>query len=256
MKVISRTRNNLMDKTCCGDVMEKLRVLAVGAHPDDLEISCGGTLSRYVELGHEVAMAYVTNGDMGHFVIEPEDLAKIREREARSASEVIGAKFMWLGYPDEWVFHDKEIRLRVIDVIREAKADLIITHDPNDYHPDHVAVSDIVFAASFLSSVPHIVTDHGHVEKVPTIYYMDTYAGVGFLPEDYVDISGAIEKKLKALSQHKSQVKWLKEHDNIDILDCVRTIAKFRGLQAGVSYAEGFKRLLRRPGVPTRRLLP
>jgi len=236
--------------------MERLRVLGVGAHPDDLEISCGGTLAKYVELGHEVSMAYVTNGDMGHFIIQPKELAERRREEARKATEIIGAKFLWLGLPDEWVFHDRRTREMVIDAIREAKADVIITHDPQDYHPDHVAVSDLVFAASFLASLPHVVTEHGYVARVPEIYSMDTYAGVGFLPDEYVDISSVMETKMKALSQHESQVKWLRDHDKIDILDTVKTIARFRGIQAGVAYAEGFKKMRRRPGTTHRRLLP
>jgi LmbE family N-acetylglucosaminyl deacetylase len=237
-------------------VIKKMRVLAIGAHPDDLEINCGGTLAKYVKLGHEVVMAYVTNGDMGHFYIQPEEMAKIRKEEARRASRVIGGKFMWLGLPDEWVFHDQKTRLIFIDMIREARPDVIITHDPDDYHPDHVTVSELVFAASFLATVPHIITKHNFLEKLPAIFYMDTYTGVGFLPDDYVDITMEIDKKLEALSQHKSQVEWLKKHDRIDILDYARTSARFRGFQAGVTFAEAFKKLKNRPGVYARGALP
>ncbi len=233
-----------------------MRVLAVGAHPDDLEIACAGTLAKYVEDNHKVTMAYVTNGEMGHFQIPPRELARIREEEARKAAEVIGAEFIWLGLPDEFIFHDLVTRMKIIDVVREAKPDLIITHSPNDYHPDHVEVSNIIFAASFLSSIPHIETKHGFHEKVPPISYMDTLAGVGFQPEEYVDITGTIDRKLEALAQHESQVKWLREHDRIDILDFVKTVAKFRGIQAGVPYAEGFVGFKGWPRLKTERLLP
>jgi LmbE family N-acetylglucosaminyl deacetylase len=236
--------------------MEKLKVTAVGAHPDDLEIFAGGTLAKYVETGNDVTMVYVTNGNMGHVSIKPEELARIRKAEAHNASKVIGGRFIWLGLPDEWVFHNQETRLRFVDVIREAKPDVIITHDPGDYHPDHVAVSNLVFAASFLSTVPNIKTSHDFVERAPVIYYMDTYAGLGFMPDRYVNIGKQMEKKLEALSQHRSQIEWLKKHDKIDIMDYVRTAAKLRGYQAGADFAEGFKRIKNRPGPYTLELLP
>lgn len=78
--------------------------------------------------------------------------------------------------------------------------------------------------------------------KISPIYYMDTLAGVNFLPAEYVDISEHIEAKLNALNCHQSQIKWMLEHDGIDFLDFVRTVSKFRGLQCGVKYAEEFRR--------------
>ena len=237
-------------------MQEKLRVVAVGAHPDDLEILCAGTLAKYRELGHHVTMVYVTNGNMGHMTIQPPELAKIRQEEARRSTRIIGADFIWLDYPDEWVFHDMDTRLKFIDTIRQAKPGVIITHCPNDYHPDHKAVSDLIFAASFLSSVPNIKTPHEAYPKVVPIYYMDTLAGVDFLPTEYVDISDTLETKKEMLACHQSQVKWLMEHDKIDIIDFVGTVAKFRGLQCGVSYAEGFRKFDGWPRNVTKRFLP
>ncbi|MDH3674677.1 MAG: PIG-L family deacetylase, partial [Anaerolineae bacterium] len=101
-----------------------MRVLAVGAHPDDLEILCGGTLARYAQEGHAVIMCVATDGTAGHMEIKPPELAQIREREARAAAEVIKAEFIWLGYPDELIFNDRETRLAVIDAIRQARPDV------------------------------------------------------------------------------------------------------------------------------------
>ena len=234
----------------------RLNVLGIGAHPDDLEISCGGTLARYAELGHNVSMAYVTRGELGHYTIEPEELGKIRKREARSAASVLGAKFIWMDLPDGMLFHNRENRLKFIDVIRETGANVIITHDPTDYHPDHKIVNELVFAASLLSTVPHIKTAHPPLKKVPVVYCMETYLGVSFNPEEYVDISRTIERKLRALSQHESQLRWLREHSGIDIIESTRVISRFRGFQAGVNYAEGFRLSKRRSNISTRRLLP
>ncbi|MEZ4613871.1 MAG: PIG-L deacetylase family protein, partial [Caldilineaceae bacterium] len=98
-----------------------LRVLAVGAHPDDVEINCGGTLARYALAGHHVMMGYATNGDKGHLEIPPAELAVIRERESRAAAAVIGAEVFWLNFPDGDLFYDRETRLVFIDMLRQAR---------------------------------------------------------------------------------------------------------------------------------------
>ena len=113
-----------------------MRVVAVGAHPDDIEFLCAGTLAKYSQRGDEVFNVVCTNGDMGHVIIPPEELAEIRAQEAAAAAATVGAQIMMLGEPDEWLFHDKRTRLMVIDAIRWADPDVIITHHPDDYHPD------------------------------------------------------------------------------------------------------------------------
>ena len=124
-----------------------MRVLAVGAHPDDLEILCAGTLARYKQAGHEVIMAHACNGDCGHFVIPPEELARQRAAEARAAAEILGAEVLTI--PDmgdgDLRGDDVKARMAMVDIIRMARPDVIITHGPEDYMPDHVAVSELVF---------------------------------------------------------------------------------------------------------------
>jgi N-acetylglucosamine malate deacetylase 1 len=217
-----------------------MRVLAVGAHPDDLEILCGGTLARYVQDGHHVTMCVATDGTAGHKKIKPKELGAIREREARAAAQVIGADFLWLGFTDELVFDDEGTRLTFVDAIRQARPDMIITHTSTDYHPDHRTVSKLVFDASFVASLPNIETEHVAHALVPPIFTMDTLAGKGFHPTEYVDISATIEAKRKMLACHESQVTWLKDHDNIDIMEFMETVARARGFQCNVTYAEGF----------------
>jgi LmbE family N-acetylglucosaminyl deacetylase len=144
----------------------------------------------------------------------------------------------------------------MVDVIREVQPDYIITHAPDDYMKDHIEVTKAVFDASFSASVPSFVTNKAHFTQIPPIYYMDTLAGVGFLPTEYVDISTSIEIKLQMINCHQSQLKWLKDHDDIDFLDSVRTISKFRGLQCGAAYAEGFTQCQAWHRLTTKRLLP
>lgn len=236
-----------------------MNVLAVGCHPDDLEIGCGGTLAKLASQGHKVTMVHVANGDKGHKIIQPEELKAIRKLEAQAAGALIGAEVISLDVPDLTVKCDQdELVLKLAKVIRETKPDYIITHPPEDYMKDHMEVSKAVFDASFAATVPHYNGESGDDahHKVAPIYYMDTLAGVGFLPTEYVDISDYIEVKIQMNDCHQSQIKWLYEHDGIDFLDFVRTVSKFRGLQVGKAYAEGFKQCQAWPRLTTERLLP
>jgi LmbE family N-acetylglucosaminyl deacetylase len=233
-----------------------MRILAVGAHPDDLEILCAGTLARYAQEGHQLVMCVATDGTAGHMVIKPPELARIREREARAAAEVIDAEFIWLGFPDELIFNDRETRLTFVDAIRQAKPDVIITHAPDDYHPDHRVVSSLVFDTSFIASLPNIETNQPAHSIVPPLYYMDTLAGKGFHPTEYVDIGSTIDIKRQMLACHQSQLKWLKDHDNIDVIEFMEVVARTRGFQCNVLYAEGFRQADVWPRTPPDRLLP
>ncbi len=233
-----------------------MRVLAVGAHPDDIEFLCAGTLAKYTQRGDEVFNVVCTNGDMGHMIIPPAELAEIRTQEAANAAQAVGAEFKMLGEPDEWLFHDKRTRLMVIDAIRWANPDVIITHSPDDYHPDHRVCSEMVFAASFLSTVPHIETEHSAQDHVAALVYMDTVAAANFIPEVYVDITETLAQKRQALLCHESQVKWLMDHDNMDVVEFVEAVARARGLQCGVQHAEGFQIPKLWPRLKTERILP
>ncbi|QNK60158.1 PIG-L deacetylase family protein [Paenibacillus sp. PAMC21692] len=236
-----------------------MNVLAVGCHPDDLEIGCGGTLAKLSALGHKVTMVHVANGDKGHKVIPQDELIAIRRLEAQAAGSLIGADVISLDVPDLLVKADHdELILKLVKVIRETKPDYIITHPPEDYMKDHMEVSKAVFDASFAATVPHYNNEAGHDihHKVAPIFYMDTLAGVGFLPTEYVDISDHIDVKIEMNNKHESQIKWLYEHDGIDFLDFVRTVSKFRGLQCGKAYAEGFTKCQAWPRLSAERLLP
>jgi LmbE family N-acetylglucosaminyl deacetylase len=233
-----------------------MRILAVGAHPDDLEILCGGTLARFVAEGHHVVMAHVCWGDKGHGKIPHEEVAEVRDREAKAAAQVIGAEPMVLGFSDCELYVNEESILRFVDMIRAVKPDLIITHHPNDYHSDHHAVTKLVTDASFSATLPYFVTDEAPHPVAPPIYYMETLAGLNFTPEEYVDITSTFETKKEAMLQHASQVSWISEHHATDILDMIETTARFRGWQCGVPYAEGFQLMREWGRVFPKRLLP
>lgn len=115
-------------------------------------------------------------------------------------------------------------------------------------------VSKLVFDASFVASVPHY-GEGGKASVVP-VFYMDNLAGMNFNPTEYVDISDEIELKIQMLECHESQLKWMRDHDNIDFAEFIRTCSKFRGLQCGVDYAEAFTQEYVWPKVVAKRLLP
>ena len=235
-----------------------MKVLAVGCHPDDLEIACGGTLRKYVEQGAEVHMCHVANGNQGHVIIEPDELRIIRTKEAEEAGKIIGAKqVINLDVPDMEVnSHDFEIMDAMADVVRMVRPDVMITHNPQDYMTDHVETSLIATNGGFCSGLGHRPRKYdAYMSFIPTIF-MDTLAGVDFQPTHYVDITNQIETKLRALECHVSQLKWMREHDNIDFADMVRTCSKYRGYQCGVAYAEGFKPYNVYPRYSTKNLLP
>ena len=220
-----------------------MRILAVGCHPDDLEINCFGTLHKYAKAGHEVYVCGVANGNLGHQVIKPDELAKIRFKEAKNAAETIGAKeYINLGANDCYISrYDRELTDKVVDVIRKVRPDVLITHCPDDYHMDHDETSALVINAAFLATLPHYLTKvEGFVDSMQIFYMMrDTINN--FLVTDYVDITEEIEVKLKAIACHKSQVEWLKDHDKIDLLDTCRSQDRTFGRQCAVMYAEGFR---------------
>src|ERR1700712_4039117 len=150
---------------------EKERVLAFGAHPDDLEFYMGGTLAKYAALGHHVTMAVVTNGDVGSSTLPMEEIAEVRHKEAQASADSIGADLIWIGYHDEFFFANEESRRRLIDVMRQARPDVVFAHWHEDYHPDHSLSGQAVRDARIMTAVPNIVTTHPPLITIPKLFY-------------------------------------------------------------------------------------
>lgn len=179
----------------------------------------------------------------------------MREAEAKRAGTLAGIEVVNCDVGD-LLANGCDIGQRdaVVEVIRAAQPDFIITHSPTDYMPDHLAVNKLVFDATFTASCPQYGS--GGPAALTPLYYMDNLAGMNFQPTEYVDITDTVEMKLEMLECHESQLKWMRDHDNIDFADFVRTCAKFRGFQCGAAYAEAFTQAYVWPKVTTRRLLP
>ena len=190
---------------------ETLRVMIIGAHPDDAE-KAGGTAAKYTGMGHKVRLVSMTNGDAGHFDMGGGALAKRRTQEARRAGEVIDAEYLVMDNHDGELMPSLENRSQVIRLIREFKPDIVFTHRPNDYHPDHRYTGILVQDAAYMVTVPNIVAGTPHLEKNPVIMYMsDRFDKPNpFEPDVVVAIDDVIEKKIDMYNCHISQVyEWL-----------------------------------------------
>jgi len=218
-----------------------MNVLFVGAHPDDIEAFAGGTAARYARQGAKVFFAVATNGDVGSSVLSPKRIAAVRHKEAKQGAGIIGAELIWLDFDDEFLIDSKETRLRFIEAFRIAKPDVVICHWREDYNPDHSISGMIVDECIHMLTVPNIKTKSKHGDKIPHVYFMDTPAGVNFVPELYVDITTVFETKVKMLRQHESQNSWMKDMFGYDLESFLKIPAQFRGLQAGCPMAEAFR---------------
>lgn len=233
-----------------------MKILAIGAHPDDIEILCSGTLALYAIKGNEVFMCHLCDGNKGSMTHTSEEIAGIRRDEAIQSANIIGAISIWGGLSDGEVVVDLEARRKVVDVIRQSDPELIITHSPNDYHSDHINTSRLVFEATYLANLRLWESDYKATTKLPYLYYMDNLAGINFEPQEYVDITNTIDIKIKMMMKMKSQMGWLKQMHNCDAAEFINTVARFRGFQAGVTYAEAFIQEKMYPQGLTRRVLP
>ncbi|MGM0432901.1 MAG: PIG-L deacetylase family protein, partial [Spirochaetota bacterium] len=150
-----------------------MNILAVGCHPDDLEVSCFGTLAKYSRAGHKVTACHVTNGNLGHVEIQPDKLREIRNKEAEKAAAVIGADSVTLDISDLSVDSmSDELNKKMVQVIRDVEPDVIITHTRQDYMRDHIEAGKLAFKASFHASIVHKYPEQGSTAPVVPLFYM------------------------------------------------------------------------------------
>ena len=189
-----------------------LRVIAFGAHPDDCDSKAGGLAAKYAAAGHLVKFVAVTNGDAGHQSEGGGALAKRRRAEAEEAGRRIGIVYDVLDNHDGELLPTLEVRREIIRKIREWKADIVLAPRPNDYHPDHRYTGVLLQDASFMVTVPNIVTDVPALRKNPVfLYYSDRFTRPQpFRPDIVVSIDDTFDKKTAMLDAHVSQMyEWL-----------------------------------------------
>lgn len=233
-----------------------MNVLAFGVHPDDWEAMTAGTLSKYKRQGSRISIAILTDGAAGGFS-SPAIVRQMREREARQAAALLEADFEWLGIPDTALCNNRQTLKQIIATIRRAKPDVILAPSKNDSHRDHYHGACLIDEATYMVGVPSIV-DSAPPCPPPRVYAMEPFWSVDYQPlaAEYVELSAEdFALKMAILACHQSQIKWLWEHDHIDLLAMVERKTRFRGSEAGVELAEIFFRFPHWP-IPTRRWLP
>jgi LmbE family N-acetylglucosaminyl deacetylase len=191
----------------------KLRILAIGAHPDDCDEQFGGTAAKLAKAGHRVKFLSVTNGDAGHHEMGGAALAKRRFLETQESARRLGiAEYQVLDNHDGELMPTLEVRRQIIRAIREWKADIVLSPRPNDYHPDHRYTGVLVQDAAYMVIVPNVVADTPALEKNPIfLYYEDNFQKPApFRPDVVVNIDSVWDQKVHALDAQVSQFyEWL-----------------------------------------------
>ena len=184
-----------------------LRILVIGAHPDDCEIKAGGVTAMYRAAGHHVKFVSVTNGEAGHQFRQPAELAALRRTETEAVAKLMGIEYEVLNNRDGRLLPTLEARFEMIGLIRRYRPDLILTHRPNDYHPDHRATSTLVCDAAYMVIVPHIVPEVPALRVNPVIAYLSDHfqRPVPFAPTVVVDVEPVFETIIDQLVCHRCQ---------------------------------------------------
>jgi len=166
-----------------------MNILAVGAHPDDIEINCAGTLAKYAAQGHKIFICTATNGNIGSATLPKDEIAAIRKAEAAKSAAIIGAEYLCLDYDDEFLYDTPEVRVKFINMVRHCSPDVILTHYPHDYNPDHERTGKIITDIQVMYPIAKIQTEEAPFDKRPAVYYFEPAKGMNFIPTDYVDIT-------------------------------------------------------------------
>jgi LmbE family N-acetylglucosaminyl deacetylase len=229
-------------------------VLAVHAHPDDIEHLAAGTLAVLAARGVRIVIATLTAGECGSDATDLAGTAAIRKGEAARAAGLIGADYRCADLPDLGVFNDDPSRRAVTELVRWAACEIVITASPADYHPDHEAASQLVRDACFAASVPNYRTGPARpLAAIPHLYFMDPIGGrdregVAVVAQFGCDLGEAFATKQAMLAAHASQAAWVaRQHGIADHLASMETWTRRRGRDFGVAAAEGFRQYRHQP---------
>lgn len=196
-----------------------MNILAIGAHPDDIEYGCAGALIKYRRQGHRIFLCVATDGAAKN---DPE----LRKREQREAARLLDAEdIFFLGYPDTELICNRKLIMDIEAVARKVNPDFGFVPYPNDTHQDHRALAQAIIPAS--RSI------------IRNVLYYEGFSSIDFAPHIFVDIGDVLSSKLACLEAHRSQVMNTYVHER-SIVDVASTMAQFRGIQARVKYAEAF----------------
>ena len=198
-----------------------MNMLAIGAHPDDIEFGCGGTLLRYQHAGNKIFQLILTDGCVG---ANP----GVRHREQEEASRFLKAEeLFWAGYHDTELEESREFIIKIEEIIKKVNPEVVFTHSIHDTHQDHRAAANAVVSAT---------------RNIKGVLFYESPTSIDFMPDIFVDITDILEDKIRLLELHASQVTKT-NIENLRITEVAKSCANFRGVQGRVRYAEGFRGL-------------
>jgi LmbE family N-acetylglucosaminyl deacetylase len=201
--------------------MEKVNILAIGAHPDDIEFGCGGALIKYTQKGHRLFLLVMTGGGLG-------GSSSVRTQEQKASGKILGTeKIYWGGYEDTHLVVDIDLIDKIEAVIAEVKPDFIFCNFPDDTHQDHRHLAQAIMSAT---------------RYIRNVLFFEGPTTQNFNPQVFVDISDTLDRKVEALKAHHSQVMKTNIED-LSIVEVAHSSANFRGIQGRVKYAEAFHSL-------------
>ena len=198
-----------------------MNILAIGAHPDDIEFGCGGSLIKYARAGHNVYLLVLTNGEVGG---NPDT----RQKEQEAAVKIIGAKeLFWGGFEDTQLIDNLNLILKIEGIVRKVNPDIVFLNNSHDVHQDHRAAAQAGLSAT---------------RYIKEVLFYEVPTTLDFEPDIFINIYDVLEEKARLLKAHGSQTEKTRV-ENLNIVESAQSCANFRGFQGRVKYAEGFKAL-------------
>lgn len=226
-------------------------VLSIGAHPDDAEFFCAGTLALLRQRGWQVHIATMTPGDCGTIEYSREEISRIRKGEATKSAALLDGQYHCLECNDIFILYDRPTLLKTIELVRRVRPRIVLTTSPQDYMIDHEMSSTLAQTACFCCGVVNVETPGAEgFEPVPYLYYMDPAEGkdkfgADINPGIVIDITSVMDVKTRMLSCHESQRNWLLAHHGMDeYTEQMKLLSRHRGTTIGVESAEGFRQHL------------
>jgi LmbE family N-acetylglucosaminyl deacetylase len=228
------------------------------AHQDD-EMRCLGTMLKCAERGDKLAFITLTDGSKG-FVQNPtisrEEAAHIRDREMRTLAGAIGATYLNLGEPDEFLYDTPDVRMKLIEAIRATRAEVIFTHFSEDYNLDHTTTNALVRHCAMQACLPVLPTQSPPLSSHPAIFMVEPHGPIVFPASHYVDITDQHQRKLELLCSHVSQDEAMRQGVGSGLAELNVRLQAYRGEQAGCPYAEAFVPMQARGAIKPYSVLP
>ena len=233
-----------------------MRVIAIAARPGDAEFAVGGALARHRKRGDDVTIVTVANGNSALDDLPPIELAARRRTESETAAERLGVELIWMDHSDFAVQSDAVTRMIVVELLRDRKPDLLLAPAPLGNVADATGAWDLARNAAEMAAAPNVLSEGEPLLQPPALLAYERTWTAGFTPTEFVDVTDTLEAKHHALDAHVSLAAALRESHGVELGEAAETVAAYRGLQAGVAFAEAFRCDARLGPLPARRLLP